>query len=328
MGYIKRVLGDFDLLKGDTGVDRLLPTELSPGVWMASNNHSELPSVSEAVDRASVTDTIHILPGTHSVTADVNPEGKQLNWVFHGHLETAGDNPAITFQGGMVHPGGYGEATVPLIVDATNTTTTYAVRYRNRVHSSAILGVRGGAPGHYIAQDVSGDNSNGARLALFAFQANGDGVTMENTTADVPNLNSGEYYVYATGCSGAGLNIVTGLENTFHVVSESNNRGIHIQSGGDRNSFWIRSIESSTNEGILVDSLAEANQVFETVNNSDPVTDNGARTLFDMTGTKDLGVSPTSAPGSAFPDGSVVRNSNADNNETWVKVRGVFVQIA
>jgi len=49
---------------------------------------------------------------------------------------------------------------------------------------------------------------------------------------------------------------------------------------------------------------------------------------FDRTATEDLGVSPTSAPTGIYPEGTVVRNSNADNNETWQLVGGTWVQIA
>lgn len=53
----------------------------------------------------------------------------------------------------------------------------------------------------------------------------------------------------------------------------------------------------------------------------------GANTTQDRMATEDLGVSPTSAPTGAWTEGTVVRNSNADNNETWQLVRGTWVQI-
>lgn len=46
------------------------------------------------------------------------------------------------------------------------------------------------------------------------------------------------------------------------------------------------------------------------------------------TGTEDLGVSPTAAPTGGFPEGTTVRNGNADNNESWKLVRGSWVQVA
>lgn len=54
----------------------------------------------------------------------------------------------------------------------------------------------------------------------------------------------------------------------------------------------------------------------------------GNTTTVNGTGTEDLGTSPTSAPTGSWPDGTTVRNSNSDNNETWRRVARTWVQIA
>jgi hypothetical protein len=43
--------------------------------------------------------------------------------------------------------------------------------------------------------------------------------------------------------------------------------------------------------------------------------------------TEDLGTSPTSAPTGSYDEPVIVRNSNADNNETWTRIGGTWVQI-
>jgi len=142
-------------------------------------------------------------------------------------------------------------------------------------------------------------------------------------TISVARPDTDGFSIAGSDCSIAELKVID--------VNQGGGGGSCFTVGGDDNHVGVldcldtRSPQATDNalwtnaSRLIVDRLID--------NSGGGVADNGTDNLIGGMGTEDLGVSPTSAPTGTYPEGAVIRNSNADNNETWAKVRGTWVQV-
>lgn len=115
--------------------------------------------------------------------------------------------------------------------------------------------------------------------------------------------------------------------HTYNSVFVENYGGVGINAQDSDNTFAVCRVLKDT-AGTILSETGSGNTFVACTTDSGTWAISGAGTTFHGAGTEDLGVSPTNAPTGSWPEGAVVRNSNADNNETWQLVGGTWVQIA
>ena len=163
------------------------------------------------------------------------------------------------------------------------------------------------------------------------------------------------------GSAGTGINVAAGvvnLDNCDAVANETdglNHQGHdsdvtggtyknNDQSGGGNDAIVVNGPDITVSGAHAYDDQGTATQrigvrvaggaTLPTVirdvtahgNDLDDIRDGGDVAVVSGGAVEDLGTSPTSAPTGAWPDGTTVRNSNSDNNETWRLVKGTWVQ--
>lgn len=130
--------------------------------------------------------------------------------------------------------------------------------------------------------------------------------------------------MYANSQESAGTYAAVEIEDSTsgspYAIDTKIRGGVIADPGGNTQDAAVREIGNADNTHVNdVVAFSHVTTDFDLI---------GDVSTLNQTGTEDLGTSPTSAPSGNFYNGTIVRNSNSDNNETWVKLRGTWVQIA
>lgn len=176
--------------------------------------------------------------------------------------------------------------------------------------------------------DITGGNSP---TAAFSPDGSGHVGTLLDFGASVPGAglrvdadDCAFSAVRAEGVGGDGV-LFVGDDNAISAYRITGAGSDGIDDNGNRNMIGAGVVSGSTEDDIdagggtdtVVSSAAEFSSITR-----------GTRTVVAGAGTEDLGTGATSAPTGAWPEGTTVRNSNADNDETWRLISGTWVQLA
>jgi len=180
-----------------------------------------------------------------------------------------------------------------------------------------------GSGNTYIMPHTFANGRNGISISQFSnditilnpWAENNDqhGIVQEGTRV---SLHAPTVFNNSKGSTGTydGLNITTNADKTTvfggnYVDTQgtaTQRYGINEDDGATDTYLLLPQTEGNVNDGVKL----------------------ASDTPYNFGATEDLGTSPTTSPTIDVPNGTLVRNSNPDNNETWQLVRGEWVQVA
>lgn len=261
----------YDSSAGEWSLGSLNATSVSSGevngIQYASNNHSEVPDFSTAIADATDGDTVVLIPGRHDISTEVTVN-TNLTLVMYGTLVKQADIVALRFNSycHLVCPDA--SPSKQTVDSAVADTTDGIVFHRTPRTTGMILVEDVGGHGVFFHQAATGDSCNDTVATVRVIGAGGDGVRIENTTANAPNVNNMFLTVNkAYNCGGDGYHRVSGFGNAAFVSVEANS-GAGIRVNSDRNDIQVVHAEGNTGKAVVITTNADFNYIHGDIGNS------------------------------------------------------------
>jgi hypothetical protein len=239
--------GEFEELEYDRGTGKSLDVgSLNNTQWL-SNNEPDLPSVKTGLQGAANGDVLAISPGSHDtpgqidITSDVT-----ILWLGQLNLTDSTATEVIDAEQ-QVHiiPPGIVQGGQKAITSSVSDSAVGIRIHKTSSTAGPMFVGDVGSHGVFFEQREADDNTNGSDMVFSVSNVSGDGVRVENTTGDAPNLNAMYIRVSTVfGSGGHGLNAISGFDNAFELLNvEANDQPGVRHAVSDRNHYRITHAE-------------------------------------------------------------------------------------